>query len=82
MQTSDAKEFRRKFKEYASKGGTPNLKDFENIHYQLRNALNKAKAAAIAEIDRTSDYSIRRRGQEQNKKQRQDTYGNLFIPTR
>ena len=72
----------RKFKEYSRKGGTPKLQDFENIHYQLRQALNKAKASAIAEINRTSDYAIDRRGQQNNIKQQQDRFGNLFIPTR
>ena len=77
MASTDGKTFRERFK----KGNNPELKDFENIHRRLREAVREAKMLAIDTINKEGGGSIRTRATEQNLKRQQDLSG-LLVPTR
>ena len=51
MQTTEGKEFRRKYREFQKLGQQPRLEDFESIHLQLDKAMRRAKEEAISQID-------------------------------
>ena len=86
MATTDAKEFRAKYKKWQKEGKKPILKDFESIHLILRQNLSEAKALAISQIDAESGGKIERRRFEQNQHKNRNQVGSfddsIFIPTR
>jgi hypothetical protein len=51
MNTTTGKEFRKKFKEAQAAGAPISVEDFQNIHYELRQALREAKQFAEDRID-------------------------------
>ena len=49
MKTTDAKRFRKELKEAQRKGQYVDLKDFQNLHYELTYALREAQTWAEGE---------------------------------
>ena len=70
MKSTDADEFRRRYKEYKDKDGLrPDLKVFEDVHGQLDRALRLSVQEALDELNITGDITLRidEKLQEQNK---------------
>ena len=59
MATSDGKRFREEFRRARSVNQEIDIRDFDNVHYELNQALSDAVDSAISEIDENLQEQIR-----------------------
>ena len=85
MKSTDADEFRRRYKEYKDKDGLrPDLKVFEDVHGQLDRALRLSVQEALDELNITGDITLRidEKLQEQNKQRTNNISNDIFVEPR